>query len=162
MEHPPGLEIRAHVPSLAILHTKKPQERQRQLFATSLRVCRIPPRAHPKVLWGWQWQEPVAFRRPPGDYDGVMTAPDESTPAPPPPSRRDYGRIVRGSLAGLLIAIFLIFAIQNAEPVDLEFLWWNFETRRIVLLLGAAAFGVAVWELVGFLWRRRRRKQAAA
>ncbi len=109
---------------------------------------------------GTETWAPVAFPQPPDDHGGVMAPPDETAPAPPQPSRPDYRRVLRGSLAAVLIAIFAIFAVQNAEPVDLELLWWNFETRRIVLLLGAAVFGVAVWELVGFLWRRRRRRQA--
>ena len=58
------------------------------------------------------------------------------------------------SLTGL--ALFLIFVIQNTEAVDVEFLFWSFQTRRAVLLFVVLALGIAIgWILHG--WPRRGR-----
>ena len=53
------------------------------------------------------------------------------------------------SLAGL--ALFLIFVIQNTEAVDVEFLFWSFQTRRALLLFIVLAIGFAIgWILHGW------------
>jgi len=58
------------------------------------------------------------------------------------------------SLAGL--ALFLIFVIQNTEAVDVEFLFWSFQTRRALLLFIVLAIGVGIgWIMQG--WPRRER-----
>ena len=75
-------------------------------------------------------------------------------PAPAEP-KSDYRWLLRATPIVALLALFVVFAIQNAEPVQLEFLGWSFETRRILLLVGAAVFGILVWELAGFIRRRR-------
>ena len=60
------------------------------------------------------------------------------------------------SLTGL--ALFLIFVIQNTEAVDVEFLFWSFQTRRAVLLFVVLAIGFAIgWILHG--WPRRGRSK---
>jgi uncharacterized integral membrane protein len=57
----------------------------------------------------------------------------------------------------LLIGVFVAFALQNSETVEVEFLWWSFETSRIILLIGSAVVGIVVWELASFVRRRRRK-----
>ena len=58
------------------------------------------------------------------------------------------------SLAGL--ALFLIFVIQNTEAVDVEFLFWSFQTRRALLLFIVLAIGIGTgWILHG--WPKRDR-----
>ena len=58
------------------------------------------------------------------------------------------------SLAGL--TLFLIFVIQNTEAVDVEFLFWSFQTRRALLLFLVLAIGIGTgWILHG--WSRRER-----
>ncbi|MFQ5555298.1 MAG: lipopolysaccharide assembly protein LapA domain-containing protein [Acidimicrobiia bacterium] len=74
----------------------------------------------------------------------------------------DVGWLIRATPLALVLALFIVFAIQNAEPVDLEFLNWTFSMRRIFLLVGAAVAGVIVWELGGFFVRRRKARKAAA
>lgn len=60
------------------------------------------------------------------------------------------------SLAGL--ALFLLFVIQNTEAVNVEFLFWSFETRRAILLFIVLAIGIGVgWILHG--WPRRGRPE---
>jgi uncharacterized integral membrane protein len=58
------------------------------------------------------------------------------------------------TLAGL--TLFLVFVIQNTEAVDVEFLFWSFQTRRALLLFIVLAIGFAIgWILHG--WPRRER-----
>ncbi len=87
----------------------------------------------------------------------------ETQPTPEArPERRelDYGWLIRATPLAVLIGLFIVFAAQNAERVDLEFLTWTFTTRRIVLLVGAAVFGALVWEMARFFLRRRRSRRA--
>jgi uncharacterized integral membrane protein len=54
------------------------------------------------------------------------------------------------------LALFLVFVLQNTETVDVEFLFWSFQTRRAVLLFLVLAVGIAIgWVLHG--WPRRGR-----
>lgn len=53
------------------------------------------------------------------------------------------------SLVGL--TLFLIFVIQNTEAVDVEFLFWSFQTRRALLLFIVLAIGFGTgWILHGW------------
>ena len=79
--------------------------------------------------------------------------------APEPASTRDYRWLLRAIPIIGLVVLFVVFAAQNAEPVQLEFLGWEFETRRVLLLVGSAVFGILVWELAGFIRRRRRSRK---
>ena len=83
------------------------------------------------------------------------------TPEPTTPASQDRDLDVRWLLRMggivLLIGVFVAFALQNSETVEVEFLWWSFETARIILLIGSAAVGIAVWELGSFVRRRRRK-----
>ena len=67
------------------------------------------------------------------------------------------GAVAKFGSGAALSAVFVIFAVQNAATVDVEFLAWNFSMRRILLILCSAAFGILVWELTRVFWRRRRR-----
>ena len=60
--------------------------------------------------------------------------------------------------------VLLIFAAQNAEPANVVFLFWSFETRRVWLLLIFLFGGIGIGSLVtaGFLLGRRSGKRAAA
>ena len=62
-------------------------------------------------------------------------------------------RIV-GAVLGALV--FVIFAIQNAGSVEVDFLLWGFDLRLIVLMIVCAAIGAATWEFAKQVWRRHR------
>lgn len=55
------------------------------------------------------------------------------------------------------LAALLVVIIQNTHDVAFEFLWFDVQTPLSLVL--AITFGVAlvVGEVVGFVWRRRRR-----
>jgi len=58
----------------------------------------------------------------------------------------------------ILLGAFVTFALQNSESIEVEFLSWSFEAPQIILLIGSAIAGIAIWELGGFV-RRRRHKE---
>ena len=62
----------------------------------------------------------------------------------------------------VLLVLFAIFAIQNTEAVEVEFLAWTFQTSRITMLLVTAILFVVLDEIAGFVWRRRRRQRKIA
>ena len=61
-------------------------------------------------------------------------------------------------LAGVAVAAFIVFALQNADSVSVTFLAWDFEMRLIILMLLSATAGIIGWELGKFLLRRRHRQ----
>ena len=87
-----------------------------------------------------------------------MTDHDQTPSAPKQERTLDMRWLLRMGAIVILVGIFAAFALQNSETVEVEFLWWSFETARIILLLGSAVVGIAVWELGGFVLRRRRRE----
>lgn len=58
--------------------------------------------------------------------------------------------------AGTGVLIFVIFAAQNSNSVNVDFLFWDFDMSLIVLMILCAAVGAAVWELTKYLRRRTR------
>lgn len=84
---------------------------------------------------------------------------DQHQPAEASKAERtlDLRWLLRMSAIVILVGIFAAFALQNSETVEVEFLWWSFETAQIFLLIGSALIGIAVWELGSFVLRRRRK-----
>jgi uncharacterized integral membrane protein len=64
-----------------------------------------------------------------------------------------------GLVFGLLItAVVIVFAAQNTASVEVRFLGWRFATPLIVLILGSVLAGVVIDEVVGLIYRRRKRR----
>lgn len=61
--------------------------------------------------------------------------------------------------AGLVAILFVMFVVQNSEPVVLKFLSWTFETSRVVLMGLSAVAGVVIWELLTSARRRAKTKR---
>lgn len=61
----------------------------------------------------------------------------------------------------LLVTLFAlaiaVFALQNADPVKVQFLRWKFESSVAVVTLGSAALGALIAVGLGLLGRVRRR-----
>ncbi len=63
-------------------------------------------------------------------------------------------------LVGILLTIVVIVAaVQNTEDAHLEFLAWDANAPLVAILLAAVLVGVVFDEIVGLLWRHRRRHQ---
>ena len=55
----------------------------------------------------------------------------------------------------LLGAVLMLFTIQNMARVDLKFLLWTFESRRIVVIALSFAIGFAIGWVVRAMRARR-------
>ncbi len=92
-------------------------------------------------------------RRPGAD----SAAPNDSSAVP--------GKVLgAGFSASLVVGVILtiaviVLAVQNTEDVHLEFLAWDANAPLVAILLAAVLIGVVFDEIVGLLWRHRRRDQ---
>ena len=59
---------------------------------------------------------------------------------------------------GLLFAVLVaVFALQNPEPVDIDFLVWHFtEISKVLVILVSTATGALVILMLGLSWQLRR------
>jgi uncharacterized integral membrane protein len=63
-----------------------------------------------------------------------------------------------GLVAILLFALaLLVLAVQNTQEVDVDFLGFAFTVPLFAVAIGAAILAVVLDELIGLVWRRRRR-----
>jgi uncharacterized integral membrane protein len=90
------------------------------------------------------------------------TAPEEEqkTAAAPEKERIFVGTgLFWGLVFGLLLAIvMIILAAQNTDDTTIKFLGWDFSTPLIAVILAALLVGVVLDELVGLVYRVRRRR----
>lgn len=69
--------------------------------------------------------------------------------------RKEGGGISpRAAAAIVIIAVFVLFLLQNSADVEIKFFFWKMTMPRVFLLLGslAAGFiagGLAGWEIFG-------------
>lgn len=70
---------------------------------------------------------------------------------------------VRWSLIGSLVLLtaLAILAAQNTQNVTVNFLGWNGRAPLIAVILGTAVVAILFDELLGFFWRRGRRRRVA-
>ena len=53
------------------------------------------------------------------------------------------------TIVGLLFAaIIIIFSLQNAEIIDVKFLFWKLSISRVLVILGSFAIGLLVGVLL--------------
>lgn len=51
----------------------------------------------------------------------------------------------------ILIVLLVLFAFQNNDEVEVDFLFWSLEMSRIVLILGSMGIGIiAAWMISAF------------
>jgi uncharacterized integral membrane protein len=73
---------------------------------------------------------------------------------------RDYRGtgIIWGAVALVAVAVlFVVVALQNSQEVEFDFLWATFQTPLILIIAITIAVTLVIDEVVGFMWRRRRR-----
>ena len=64
-----------------------------------------------------------------------------------------------GLVVGLLLAvIMIILAAQNTDNTTIRFLGWDFSTPLIAVILAALLVGIILDEVVGLVYRTRRRR----
>ena len=50
----------------------------------------------------------------------------------------------------VFLSIFMVFILQNAEVVDIQFLFWKLSLSRVVFLIGSLFIGVLVGLFIGW------------
>jgi len=63
----------------------------------------------------------------------------------------------RNTLFIILIAVVLIFVIQNTEVVEFRFLVWTFPISRALMLFGTLAVGFVAGWLLNFPKRQQQK-----
>lgn len=56
----------------------------------------------------------------------------------------------------VIVLLFTVFVVQNAEVVQVRFLFWKTEASRALVLIGTFAFGLIAGWLTGWLRRTER------
>ena len=72
----------------------------------------------------------------------------------------DKALVARLVIAATIVALFVIFAVQNTESVTIEFLSWSFQLSQFLMMLLSAAAGVLIWEFAGAYSRRAKKKRS--
>ena len=84
-----------------------------------------------------------------------MTNERSSVPPLPEPVKTRPA-VVKTLVAAMLAVLFIGFLLANSEDVTVEFLWWEGSLPLWLILVISALTGVVIWELAGYLRRRRR------
>lgn len=86
------------------------------------------------------------------------TESSERSPRPePPPPPVDAG-VPWGLIFFLILSVLMaVFAVQNTQDVELEFLTWSGEFPLIMIIVGVFVTAVILDEILGTILRRRRR-----
>ena len=77
---------------------------------------------------------------------------------PQPPVAEDRGTIIKVAIGLLLLVLFVIFVVQNSDPVRVSFVFFNARIRLVWVFLGCAVLGGIIAWLVGRPRRRAMRR----
>ena len=81
----------------------------------------------------------------------------ESTPPAAPPRKIPWGRL---AAAGLVIAALVIFAVQNTDDVNVQFLAWDIDVPLVFVIAIAIGLALVADDLIGYWWRRRKERKS--
>lgn len=84
-----------------------------------------------------------------------------TTPERTPPSGRGPGFAIAFVLFVVATVALVVLVWQNQDPVPLRWLWIETEVPLFVIVLVTALVAGLLDELVGFVWRARRRRRLA-
>lgn len=97
-------------------------------------------------------------RNEPAEPSAQEPSPPEEPPRPSPTKVGVPWGIIFFVILSVLIAVF---AVQNVQDVELQFLGWAGEFPLILIVVGVFAIGVVLDEILGAVIRRRRRIRQA-
>ncbi|NIA25360.1 MAG: DUF1049 domain-containing protein [Gammaproteobacteria bacterium] len=109
--------------------------------------------------------EPDIFETPPSPQPDFEPAPSQTEPfaaEEQPAEKRVYvGAGVSWAIifGALLIVIVAVLAALNTAAVPLNLIFWKGEVPLISIILGVVAVTVIIDELVGLIFRLRRRRR---
>jgi len=88
--------------------------------------------------------------------------PEEGPPTEEPrPTQTSTGVPWGAILLLVVIALVVIFAVQNTDPVPVTFLWMEGEFSLAIVILITLGAMIILTELIGLSYRRRRRRRWA-
>ncbi|MET0697795.1 MAG: LapA family protein [Acidimicrobiia bacterium] len=96
-------------------------------------------------------QDPFRAEEEPRAQPDAAEAPTPS----PEPTGIAWGAIL--AFAG--IALIIVFAVQNTDPVPVRFLWMEGEHPLAIVILITVGVVILLTELIGVSYRRRRRRR---
>lgn len=77
-----------------------------------------------------------------------------------PTRRREATGIAWGAILAFAgIALVIVFAVQNTDPVPVRFLWMEGEHPLAIVILITIGAVILLTELIGISYRRRRRRR---
>ena len=81
------------------------------------------------------------------------------TPVTPQPDEMSFSERLRLYGGVAIIAVLILFFLQNLHEAEVRFLWFEWETRVIWALLVSAVFGaIATFSMVTIRSRKARRQ----
>jgi uncharacterized integral membrane protein len=101
--------------------------------------------------------------QPPAPEDQPEVTPKEAKGRSGKAAAQDRVYVGTGFYWPVLVGLILLLAVlalvvQNTQRVDVQWLWLDFRIPLIALLLVAGLTAALLTELVGWIWRRRRRR----
>ena len=94
------------------------------------------------------------------EHSDTEAHPDAPNDQLPTRTVREYkGTGIMWGAIGLVLLLvgFIIVVLQNGDNVEFNFLWITVTTPLSLVIAVTTAVSLAVGELIGFVWRRRRR-----
>lgn len=76
-----------------------------------------------------------------------------------PPASASTGIAWSAILLFLGIALVVVFAVQNTDPVPIRFLWMEGQFSLAIVILVTVGIIILLTELIGIGYRRRRRRR---
>lgn len=62
-------------------------------------------------------------------------------------------------MALAVFGIIVVFALQNTDSVDVNFLLWDFRAPLIVLITATMVLSVVFGDMIDWWWRRRKKQR---
>ncbi len=84
-----------------------------------------------------------------------MTNERSSLPPLPDPVKTRPA-VAKTLIAAMIAALFIGFLLQNSDDTAVAFLWWEGSLPKWLILVISSLTGIVIWELGGYLRRRRR------
>lgn len=72
----------------------------------------------------------------------------------------DKALVARLVVGAIIVALFVIFAVQNTASVTIEFLSFSFQLSQFLMMVLSAVAGVLIWEFAGAYSRRAKKKRS--
>jgi uncharacterized integral membrane protein len=58
-----------------------------------------------------------------------------------------------------VFGLIVIFALQNTDSTDVDFLFWDFSIPLIVVITATMVLSVVFGDMIDWWWRRRKKKK---